>query len=93
MKSKIFLVALFLIAYHSVGFSSEQRMFTGGIDPSIWRVVGGGFWQEGKSYGNYRVVVKNVGWEHTRSYLFLQWLKTDNEKEEVIEFKTNPSPF
>jgi len=27
--------------------------------------------------------VKNEGWEHTRSLLYLQWLKADDQKKEI----------
>ena len=31
--------------------------------------------------------MKNEGWEHTRSFLYLQWLKTDDQKQEVRVLK------
>lgn len=92
MKFKVFLIA-FLIIFSSLHLKAESKLFKGGIDPSIWRVVGGGLWEKNDDdYGNYRVVVQNLGWEHTRSYLYLQWLKTDDAKEEVVELKTISIP-
>jgi len=62
--------------------------FRGKVDTTIIHVSTGGLWKEGDNYGNWRLVVRNHGWEHTRSFLYLQWLKTDDEKKEVKEIKT-----
>lgn len=64
--------------------------FRGGIDPSVTRVLAGGTWSSGSESGTCRVVVQDLGWEHTRSYLYVQWLKNDAERQAVTEFMTLP---
>lgn len=66
--------------------------FAGRADTTICHVSTGGLWEQGEKYGTWRVIVRNLGWEHTRSYIYLQWLKTDDEKKELIEIKTAPVP-
>ena len=61
---------------------SEQQCYACDVDPLIWRVAGGGFWERSNNeYGNFRVIVRNEGWEHTRSLVYLQWLKSDEKIE------------
>ncbi|HEY8747139.1 MAG TPA: hypothetical protein VIM11_04145 [Tepidisphaeraceae bacterium] len=85
-------IGLDIIILVLAGFSlaADQGSFDGGIDPSIWRVVSGGAWKTRSGYGSFRVVVRKIGMENTRSYLFVQWLKTDEQKQKVTEFKTAP---
>ena len=45
-----------------------------------------------KEYGNWRVIVRNLGWEHTRSFLYLQWLKVDDKTNKIVVHKTIPIP-
>ena len=35
-------------------------------------------------------IIRNLGWEHTRNYVYLQWLKTDDKNKKAIAFKTIP---
>jgi hypothetical protein len=60
----------------------------GELDTTIIHVSTGGLWKGGDNYGNWRLVVRNHGWEHTRSFLYLQWLKTYDKEKEVKEIKT-----
>ncbi|UCE56667.1 MAG: hypothetical protein JSV31_14835 [Desulfobacterales bacterium] len=55
-------------------------------------IATGGLWDEGENYGTWRLIVRNLGWEHTRSFLYLQWLKTDDENKKVVELITIPIP-
>ena len=66
--------------------------FRGGIDTTIFVISTGGLWEQGTRYGNWRVIVINRGWEHRRSFLYLQWLKTDDDKKKVTELETVPIP-
>jgi len=73
--------------------AEEQSEGTDCIEPEIWLVNAGGWWTKNdRDYGNYRVFVKNLGWEHTRSFLYLQWLRSDSEKQQVSPLKTIPIP-
>ena len=57
------------------------------LDTAISFVTVNGSWQDGGMYGHYRLVVKKAGWEHTRSFVYLQWLRLDQDQQasEVIE--------
>jgi hypothetical protein len=61
------------------------------IDANVWFVVSGGLWNKSESeYGNFRVIVRNEGWEHTRSAVYLQWLWSDDSKQRVVVVKEVP---
>lgn len=93
MKTSAFLFACVL--FLAVGTANAGKQSNGNteIDPDIWVVKAGGLWTKSDSeYGNYRVFVKNMGWEHTRSFLYLQWLRSDDDKQQVIVLKTIPIP-
>ena len=38
-------------------------------------------WQDGGTCGHYRLVVKKAGWEHSRSFVYLQWLRLDQDQQ------------
>jgi hypothetical protein len=65
--------------------SEQPQCHVCDVDPLVWRVAGGGFWERSNNeYGNFRIIVRNQGWEHTRSLVYLQWLKSD-EKNETLD--------
>ena len=53
------------------------------LDPSVSNVVTGGYWEQGKQRGQYRIVVERRGWEHVWSSLRVEWLVEDPDKQEV----------
>lgn len=54
------------------------------LDSDISFVITNGLWKEGDKYGRYRLVVKKLGQEHTRSFIYLQWLYLDKNAEEKV---------
>jgi hypothetical protein len=90
MKRRALLVVVAVTILAGMRTKDEGGRFKGGIEPSIARVLSGGTWSSGGDSGTCRVVVQDLGWEQTRSYLFLQWLKVDDGRREVTEFKTVP---
>ena len=83
----LFCFNLFLTAAFA---DQSDHKFTGGVDTAISEICTGGFWEKSDNYGYWRLIVRNVGWELTRSYLYLQWLKIDENDKQVLEFKTMP---
>jgi hypothetical protein len=92
MKSPILLLLSWIFIATPASAGQFNHSSAGGADTTISHISTGGFWEQGKKYGTWRVIVRSLGWEHTRSYVYLQWLKTDEENNEVIEFKIIPIP-
>lgn len=83
------LISFFFI---SVSTYAEQydTDFPGGLNSTISGVTTGGMWKENNTYGTWRLVARSLGWEHTRSYLYLQWLIIDDTNKKVSEYRTIP---
>ena|SRR4030065_969571 len=91
MNVKGILLVVALISVAGISHGAGKQCSGCGIDTNIWRVSGGGLWMKSKNeYGNFRVIVRNEGWEHTRSFIELQWLRSDDEKQQVLELLTVP---
>ena len=92
MKSPILLCLSWLLFTSPASAGQLDQDFTGAADTTICHISTGGLWEQGEKYGSWRMIVSNLGWEHTRSYVYLQWLKTDDENKELTESKTIPIP-
>jgi hypothetical protein len=92
MRSPILLLLSLVLVTSPAAADQLDPGFSGGADTTICHVSTGGLWEQAEKYGSWRVIVRNLGWEHTRSYVYLQWLKTDDKKKEMIEYKTIPVP-
>ena len=90
IKLPIFLLLGWILINVSALADQSNPEFEGGIDTTINDVSTGGFWKVGMNYGTWRLIVRNIGWEHTRSFLYLQSLKIDDNNKVLIEFKTIP---
>lgn len=91
MKKIIFILLGISVAVSGVARSDNfDPSYSGGLDTTIDQVLMRGLWTEGEKYGSWRLVSRNLGWEHTRSYLYLQWLLIDEDKQEQVEIKTVP---
>ena len=53
------------------------------LDPTIRTVVSGGVWNAAPDVGTFRIVVQNLGWEHTRSRVQVQWLASDDATQKL----------
>jgi hypothetical protein len=94
MNLKALIILLFncaLIASPVLADQFDPELLDG-IDTKVSHISSGGFWKQGENSGTCRAIVKNLCWEHTRSYIHLQWLKTDDEKKTLIEFVTIQIP-
>ena len=60
------------------------------LDTDISFVITTGYWKEAGKYGRYRLVVKNPGWEHTRSILYLQWIYLDQKAQQPVVINSIP---
>lgn len=90
MKYLSFIIYSFLIISGSSSANQFEINIAGRTDTTISHVVSGGLWEHNKDWGRWRIIVRNLGWEHTRSYVYVQWLKIDEGKKEIIELKTIP---
>ena len=88
IKLPIFLLLGWILITVSASADQFDPEFEGGIDTTINNIAAGGLWKEGENYGNWRLIVRNLGWEHTRSFLYLQWLKINDNHKDLEEFKT-----
>jgi hypothetical protein len=50
---------------------------TPALDPQVEFVVTGGSWQRGEQSGEYRIVVRNSGYEHVSSRVNVEWLEAN----------------
>lgn len=78
LKMRIIILATGLVGLGSI--QADQKDFVA-LDTAISFVTTNGSWQDGGTYGNYRLVVKKAGWEHTRSFVYLQWLRLDQDQQ------------
>ena len=90
MKFRILIIFSFLFIPGIISAGQSDSNFSGGVDTSISQIISGGLWEHEGDYGRWRLIVKNLGWEHTKSFLYLQWLQSDDDKKEVVEVKTIP---
>jgi len=85
------IVISFFLLLASVTSLADETPRRANIDPDVWFVASGGLWKKSDTeYGNFRVIVRNEGWEHTRSSLYLQWLKSDDQKQRIVVLKEMP---
>ena len=73
-----------------LGGLKAEEVNTIGLDTDISFVTTDGLWEVGQKYGRYRLVVKNVGWEHARSLIYLEWIYLDQNREETLVVKSVP---
>ena len=69
---KYFILILIIISVNSI-FANEKSFKS--LDSTIRFVSEDGLWQVGERYGRYRLIVEVLGWEHTRSFLYIQWIE------------------
>ncbi|MBD3670029.1 MAG: hypothetical protein HUJ29_04575 [Gammaproteobacteria bacterium] len=60
------------------------------LDTDIDLVTTKGLWENNKEIGRYRLVVKKIGWEHTRSFIYIQWILLDQNQQEAKLIKSLP---
>ncbi len=72
---------IFLLSFSLHSVTQAEEYNPKNLDGNISFVITHGLWEKGKQYGHYRLVVKNIGWGHTRSFIYLQWLHLNQEKE------------
>lgn len=92
IRLHVILLLTFTLISSSALANRYDLNFAGRVDTMISDIATGGLWDEGENYGTWRLIVRNLGWEHTRSFLYLQWLKTDDENKKVVELITIPIP-
>lgn len=72
MRSFIFIL-LFFIPYLGYSQSNHPQIST-----NIKFVESFGYWENGESRGNYRVIVTSEGFEHIKDEVFIEMLKMDD---------------
>jgi len=87
LKISITFLIIFLTYNSTVIIANESIK---NVDTEIGYVISRGLWKDKNSYGSYRIIVQNQGWEHVRSFFYLQWLKTEDSNKRVIIYKTRP---
>jgi hypothetical protein len=60
------------------------------LPTEIETVVSGGYWTRHNQDGSFRLIIHLVGWEELSSRAFLQWIRTDHDKQELIVERTVP---
>ena len=88
--NKIIMLTSLLLVSGIAGADKFDPNYNGGLDTSIDRVLMSGLWVEDEQYGRWRVISRNLGWEHTKSYLYIQRLRTDDKEKDLIEVETLP---
>ena len=58
------------------------------VPVSIHTAMAGGFWTHGKEEGFFRVIVIAGGVEHVAHRLYIQWLRTDADKQDYELIRT-----
>ncbi|QIF03410.1 hypothetical protein [Roseimicrobium sp. ORNL1] len=85
-----------LISLLSLGLLSVP-LFSQDTDPAadgaklptnVETVVTGGHWERGDQDGTYRVIMLLEGWEHLANRVLLQWIRYDQDKQEMLVEKT-----
>ena len=74
------IIVLALFATHAIAEESNPEA----LDSDISFVLTKGLWEVGEKNGRYRLVVKNLGWEHARSFVYLQWVYLDQKAEKSV---------
>ena len=87
-KIQILILFFFTIALFPKVYASDIKLEQ--IDTHIIYISMNGLWQDGEKSGRYRLVVTRFGWEHTRSFIYLQWIQIDDKKRETIIVKSLP---
>ncbi len=86
-------ILIFILLFLSTSFAAAPNVeFNGGLDTKVISVVSGGLWEKGENSGQVRIIVRNLGWEHTRSFFYIQWLRSNDSNQTVEEFATIPIP-
>lgn len=60
------------------------------ISPTLWCAASGGIWEQGGRHGLYRVIVLGGGAEHTRTFVYAQWITFDESSGQLREAVTEP---
>jgi hypothetical protein len=60
------------------------------LPPEIETVASGGYWTHDNQDGSFRLIIHLVGWEELYSRAFLQWIRIDHDKQELIVERTVP---
>ncbi len=76
---KYFIIVGFIFCFGIAFAGQSDTEFSDSVNPAIYHVSTGGMWKVNEDYGSWRVIVRNLGWEHTRSFLYLQWLRFDDK--------------
>ena len=79
MIKSLVIIFLLNITIFSVSYANEYNPTK--LDENVSHVITQGTWKNKNQYGRYRLVVKNIGWGHVRSFIYLQWLNLNQEKE------------
>jgi len=90
MKIILSAIAIVFVFKASAIGANANNQFDGGLDTTVFAVATGGYWKQGENYGNIRVVVRNLGWEHTRSQFYIQWLQSNDSTKTVEASSTIP---
>lgn len=56
----------------------------------IETVASGGFWSRDGHDGSFRLVIELLGWETLYNRAFLQWIRIDPDKQELVVDRTVP---
>ena len=72
---------LTFIAFFFVNTSFSETKNPARLDASIVCVKTTGYWKIGERDGEYRIIIKRIGWEDLKYLAFLQWIETDHDNE------------
>jgi hypothetical protein len=51
----------------------------------VFEVKSFGHWEEGESYGHYRIKIVNQGFEHVASTVYLEWIRIEKEGNKITK--------
>lgn len=59
-------------------------------EPEVCDVAAGGSWEDQGSYGRCRIVVRLLGWETAGTFVYAQWLRSDEKTQQDVLLRSLP---
>jgi hypothetical protein len=83
LRSVVFAAVLACVSAPGVR-AQENAEPSDTIEPSIVLVVTGGRWTQGDKQGFFRVVIRQLGWDHVSNGVQLDWIEENAESQAFI---------
>ncbi len=84
----LFIILTLVTAHAQEGASVADK--PGVLPTEIETVASGGFWSRDGHDGSFRLVIELLGWETLYNRAFLQWIRLDPDKQDLVVERTVP---